>query len=417
VSKVFYGWTVTACAFVVLFLTYGVQYSFGIFVPAMTNELGWQHTSLGAAFSLYTVVYTSCSVLSGRLTDSLGPRRVVSLGALLLGVGLMATSQVSAQWQLYLCYGVVAALGMSSAYIPCNMTVVRWFRRKRGLALGLASSGASCGILAVPLVAVWMIESYGWRTGLFVLGATLLIITSVAARFMRRDPAQLGLLPDGDDALPEQSTNTLAFAEQAVDAPSWTLREAFTSASFWLFLAAFTLTMITLTIPFVHLASFAGDIGLSSLRGAMSISVIGLFALVGSVLLGTLSDRFGRQRSIVIAMVSQIIAYVTFFHTDNVAALYLGAIAFGFFYGGFATLFPALVGDLFGPAHAGAIGGFIFGAAGLMGGWGPALAGYLRDTEGDYHLAFLSCLVCAICSLLLFVLLPRPERAAAADAA
>ena len=123
--SLFYGWVVTACAFVVLFVTYGVQYSFGVFLPAMLDELGWQRASLGGAFSLYTMVYSGCSWISGRLTDTVGPRWVVTAGGLLLGSVIIATSQMMAQWQLYLCYGLIAALGMSSAYIPCNTTVVK----------------------------------------------------------------------------------------------------------------------------------------------------------------------------------------------------------------------------------------------------------------------------------------------------
>ncbi|MFT4584067.1 MAG: MFS family permease, partial [Gammaproteobacteria bacterium] len=164
------------------------------------------------------------------------------------------------------------------------------------------------------------------------------------------------------------------------------------------------------TVPFVHIASFARDIGLSNMSGAMTISVIGLFAFAGSMFLGALSDRIGRKVTIVISFVSQVIAFTLFLNADNATTLYLGAAAFGFFYGSFATLFPALVGDLFGPAHAGAIGGLIFAAGGLLGGWGPALAGYLRDVQGDYRLVFLSCLVTALCGLLLFALLPRPQR-------
>ncbi|MBI3799271.1 MAG: MFS transporter, partial [Deltaproteobacteria bacterium] len=128
----FYGWIVTACAFLVLFLTYGVQYSFGVFLPAMLDDLGWQRASLAGAFSLYTMVYTGCSWMSGRLTDSRGPRSVIAAGGALLGGGIIATSQMSAVWQLYVCYGLIAALGMSTAYIPCNTTVVKWFQRKRG---------------------------------------------------------------------------------------------------------------------------------------------------------------------------------------------------------------------------------------------------------------------------------------------
>ena len=138
--------------------------------------------------------------------------------------------------------------------------------------------------------------------------------------------------------------------------------------------------------------------------------MIGLFAIVGSVSLGAVSDRIGRKTAITIGLGAQVAAFGLFFNAESVTTLYLGAAVFGFFYGSFATLFPALVGDLFGPAHAGTIGGFIFGAAGLLGAWGPALAGYLHDVHGDYRLAFFFCVLIAACALLLFGLLPKPRR-------
>ncbi len=396
----FYGWIVVGGAFLVLFLTYGVQYSFGVFVPAMVDDLGWQRASLGGAFSLYSIVYMGFSLLSGRLTDSLGPRRVIGLGGVLLGLGIMATSQMSAQWQLYLCYGIIAALGMSTAYIPCNMTVVRWFHRKRGLALGVASCGASCGILIVPVLASFIIVHADWRVGLLTFGAGLFVLINVEARFMVRSPELIGLLPDG-------AGGSHTVPDEAV---GWTLREARATVSFWMFLLAFAVALLTITVPFVHIPGFARDIGLSAMGGAMAISITGLFALVGSIGLGALSDRVGCKPAMVLGLCAQVAAFLIFLAAENSSLLYVGTAAFGFFYGGIASLFPALVGDLFGRAHAGAIGGFIFGGAGILGAWGPAVAGHLRDVEGDYRLAFTLCALTAVCALLLFLFLPRPRH-------
>jgi MFS family permease len=404
----FYGWIVVACAFLVLFFTYGVQYSFGVFIPPMIDELGWRRASLGGVFSLYSLVYMGFSLLSGRLTDTLGPRRVIGLGGVLLGLGIMATSQISAQWQLYLCYGLVAALGMSTAYIPCNMTVVRWFHIRRGLALGIASCGASCGILVVPLLASFIIDQADWRVGLFTLGAALFIAINVVARFMVRGPELLGLQPDGAATPPSSGVAYVGSAGD--DLAAWTLSEARATITFWMLLLAFTIALLTVTVPFVHVPLFARDIGLSAMGGAAAISVIGLFALIGSIALGALSDRIGRKAAMALALCVQIAAFLIFLEADDSIMLYVGAAAFGFFYGGIASLFPALVGDLFGRTHAGAIGGFIFGGAGVLGAWGPAVAGYLRDVDGDYRLAFSLCALAATCALLLFLFLPRTDH-------
>lgn len=403
----FYGWIIVGCAFLVLFLTYGVQYSFGVFLPPMLDDLGWQRASLGGAFSLYSFVYMSSSLVSGRLTDTLGPRLVISLGGIMLGVGITATSLVTAQWQLYLCYGIVAALGMSTAYIPCNMTVVRWFYDQRGLALGIVSCGASCGILVVPVLATYIIALTDWRMGLLILGASLLVLITIAANFMVRSPELKGLQTDGRLTL---STNkNLRHSTAIEEARNWTLREARGTISFWLFLVAFAVILLTITVPFVHLPIFARDIGLSAMGGGMAISITGLFALFGSIGLGTLSDHSGPKRAILLALCAQLIAFIFFLLTKDITSLFVGAAAFGFFYGGIASLFPALVGNLFGRAHAGAIGGFIFGGAGIFGAWGPAVVGYLRDIDGDYSRAFILCSVTAACSLVLFLFLPKPK--------
>lgn len=413
-TRVFYGWVITASAFSVLFLTYGVQYSFGIFVPAMVAELGWPRAALGAAFSLYGVVYMCVTVISGRLTDTLGPRRVVTVGGLLLGAGIVATSQVTTQWQLFASYGIVAALGMSTAYIPCNMTVVRWFRRKRGLAAGLASSGSSCGILVMPLVVFALISITDWRTAMLWCGAGLCVLTIIAASFFVTDPAAAGLTVDGDPA--DSNDAVQASLSRTVDvapgAPDWTLAAARGSLSLWLFVLGFAVALITMTVPFVHLPGFAEDLGLPELTGAGSVSVIGLFALLGGVSLGALADRIGHRRAMLVGLGAQVIAYVALYYADGVGWLLGGAALFGVFYGSFVALFPALVADLFGLGHAGAIGGFIVGGGGLLGAWGPAAAGYLRDADGDFRRVFALCAVTALVALGQFATLPRPRRTA-----
>ena len=406
-KKIFYGWVIVCSAFAVLFLTYGAQYSFGVFIPAMLDDLGWTRASLGGAFSLYTVVYTSLSVVSGRLTDSLGARRVIGIGAVLLGMGLILTSQVTAHWQIYLCYSIVAAVGMSTAYIPCNMTVVRWFVRQRGVALGLASSGASCGFLFVPLIAGYLIVETNWRTALLVIAVVVLIVISIVARFMVSSPESIGLAADGEI----DSNHAFDTTPKSVSATPTGMRlgEAVNTRAFWILLAAFTIAMLSLTVPFVHIVGHAHDLGVSGIRAAMTVSIIGLFSLVGSVSLGVLSDRLGRKLTMLSAFAFQVVAFGLFLMAETLYGVYCGAAFFGLFYGGFATLYPALVGDLFGRAHAGAIGGAIFGAGGFLGGWGPAIAGYLRDISGDFELAFLCCVITAVLGLFLLALMPSPN--------
>lgn len=136
-GRVFYGWTVVTAAGLVLFMAYGTQYAFGVFFAALVEEFGWSRASLSGVFSLYAAVYSGFALVAGRLTDRWGPRTVIAIGGALLGAGLVAMSRVGALWQPYLLYGTIAALGMSTAYVPCNATVAKWFTRRRGLAVGV----------------------------------------------------------------------------------------------------------------------------------------------------------------------------------------------------------------------------------------------------------------------------------------
>ena len=163
VPRLFYGWVVLACVSLVLLLTYGMQYSFGVFLTIMLPDLGWSRASLAGAFSLYSLVYIGLSVASGHLTDRVGPRWVIAFGGCCLGSGMILVSRIHTPWQFYLCYGVLAGVGMSAAYVPCTATAVKWFQHRRGLAVGIAGGGASLGIAGVPPLSEALIARLGWR--------------------------------------------------------------------------------------------------------------------------------------------------------------------------------------------------------------------------------------------------------------
>src|ERR1700691_472826 len=167
--RFFYGWVVVACAFTILCIAYGIQFTFGVFMPFISADTGWDRGSLSLPYSMYIFVYSALGVVSGRLTDRVGPRIVLTVGGCVLGTGVMLVSRVHALWHLYVVFGLIAAAGMSAAYVPCNATVVRWFMHKRGLALSITSSGASFGMFIFPPLTTGLIAAYGWRGAYLVL--------------------------------------------------------------------------------------------------------------------------------------------------------------------------------------------------------------------------------------------------------
>jgi MFS family permease len=373
---IFYGWRIVAAAFLVLFTAYGAQYSFGVFFAALLDEFHWSRAGLAGVFSLYAFGYCVFGFPAGRLTDRWGPRAVVTAGGALIGTALTGMAWVTQLWQPYILYGVVAALGMGTAYVPCNGTVVKWFARRRGLAVGLASSGGSMGTFALPPLAQWLVAAIGWRAAYVVFGACVLVTLATVARVMRRDPESMGLHPDGEAAAPGGV------------APGVRLAAAMRTPAFWVLGAAFTATWLPVFIPLVHLVSLARDLGHGPGTGAWLVSALGAGAVVGRMIMGPVSDRIGRKPTLLVTMAMQAVAFGGFAVAAGVGALVVTSLVFGYSYGAISTLFPAIVGDFFGRAAAGAIVGFLFMLAGSMGAWGPLVAGAVHDATGSYGLVF-----------------------------
>jgi MFS transporter, OFA family, oxalate/formate antiporter len=391
----FYGWIVVACTFIVLCVAYGIQFTFGVFLPFISADTGWDRSSLSLSYSLYVFVYSALGVVTGRLTDRLGPRIVLTVGGCLLGGGVMLISQVHALWQLYIVLGLIAASGMSAAYVPCNATVVRWFTLKRGLALSITSSGTSFGMFIFPPLTTALITMYGWRETYLILGLLAVSAIISCATFIVRDPEKIGLQPDGH---PPQQTLPGHVAEHISLAKDWTLATARRTTTFWLLNIIFTLTWLVVFIPMVHIVPFAVDLGISQFRAAMTISVIGFAGFAGRLAIGTISDHLGRVPTLGLCLLFQALAFLGFTISTGLSLLYSAAAVFGFSYGGVTALFPALIGDFFGRTAVGAIVGFIF----------ALVAGYIYDATNSYSAAFVLSATLNMAALLLVFLLKKP---------
>ena len=416
---IFYGWIVVAGTFAVLMTAYGIQFTFGVFLPEIQEDTGWTRETLSRAFAFYVFLYGILGIVTGSAVDRFGPRPVIALGGLLLGFGYFSLSRTEEIWELYLYLSVVAAAGMSAAFVPCNSTVIRWFERYRGRALGIAMMGASIGNIAFPPLAVLLIGLAGWRAAYAWLGALGVSIVGVAAYFILRDPGVMNLQPDG--AVPDGEGAGEGGAAEGARVPPrrggpvatrypWTLAEARRTGVLWLMTAIFFLSWLVVFLPVVHLAPYAADLGMDPLRASSVISAIGLGGVLGRPLLGAISDRVGRIPAMLLTFGTQALVFTLFPISHSWVALCLEATAFGFAYGGGTTLFAAVVGDYYGRAATGAIVGFVFALAGSAAAFGPWLAGYAIDTTGSYDLAFWFGAVTngAACALVLFLRPPAP---------
>src|SRR5215212_1887573 len=159
--RVFYGWVIVGAAFCILAVAYIVWYSFSLFLVALVREFGWGRAEAAGAFSIYVLTHAVCAPVAGRLVDRFGPRALVHIGGLLAGLGLLGCSQVTALWQLYLCFGILAATGVTlMGWVPCVALVGHWFSRRLGLAIGIVGAGIGLGTFIGAPPVQWVIDTH-----------------------------------------------------------------------------------------------------------------------------------------------------------------------------------------------------------------------------------------------------------------
>ncbi|MEE9201839.1 MAG: MFS transporter [Dehalococcoidia bacterium] len=398
----FYGWIVVAASFLVL-MNYGIFYTYGVFFKPLIAEFGWSRAEASLAFSFYLVTYSIAGIFMGWLSDRHGPRLPVFLAALFIGGGFVALSQVSSLWMLYLFFGLVAALGHGASWLVPVSTVVRWFEQRRGMAVGIVTAGMGVGTLIFPPLANRLIASLGWRETFLVVGAVAFGYNALAALLLRRGPASLGLAAYGATAAAAPA------AEDPAPYPGHTLKEAVSTYAFWSIYAAVTLGFASYSLLLVHLVPYATDQGMDPGRATGALALIGVGALLGRTVMGTVSDRIGRRWTLRVAYVVNALAIAGLMAGLEIRLLYTIAFTVGFFGIGGSVVLGPLFGEMFGQLHLGKILGAFMTCGAVAGFVGPFLAGYLFDRTGSYSSAFIVATAIAAGGAVLTFLI-RPPR-------
>lgn len=399
--RFFYGYIVVLACFIIMMIAWGASFSFGVFFEPLLVEYGWTRAMTSGTFSLSMILMGLLSMGMGRVNDSVGPRIVMVVSGLFLGLGYLLMSQVHAIWQLYLFYGVMIGIGMGGAFVPVLSTVARWFVKRRALMTGITTSGMGIGTIIMPLIAGWLISGHGWRDSYAIVGITTLILIILAAQFLRRDPGQKGQLPYGAGEVKVEDSG------QATG--GFSLREAIHTRQLWILAGVYFFAFFFIIAMLVHIVIYATGQGISTTDATSILAVIGGVSIVGMTVTGNVADRIGNKSALIINGVLLIIAASWLLAATELWRLYLFAIIFGFAYGGITAVQSPITADLFGLRSHGAILGLVFFIATFADAGGPFVAGHIFDTNGSYHVAFLIFIGSTIVSLILATLL-KPTR-------
>lgn len=386
--RLFHGWRIVAVAFLTHCLTTGtVFYSFGVFFHPLSEQFGWSRSEISWGFSLTAIVGAVFAPFVGRFVDRFGPRPVQLFGASVLGLAFTMLGTIRQLWQFYACMGLLVAAGSTAlGTIPSNTAVARWFIRRRGRALGMATAGISMGgVIFVPLTQL-LIETVDWRGAFRVIGAIVVLVgLPPIALWMRSSPDEMGLLPDGD--APLQGVEAAEIAEEIEHSIS--ARDAVRSRNFWFVSVAFALTVSSLSAILLHQIPHLIDQGMPPALAAWVLGGTAGVGVLGKLGFGALIDRLEHRRVVLLCFTLQAVGVALLFLPLSHGVLLAYVLVYGYSMGGNATLQATVLAECFGRLHYGAIAGRMSPIIVITQALGVPFVGWIHDRTGTYAAAFL----------------------------
>jgi sugar phosphate permease len=385
-----YAWIVAGVTFLVLLVTAGIRATPGVLMVPLESEFGWNRAAISAAVALNIALFGLIGPFAASVMQRLGLRRIILAAIALLAVSVGLSTRMRNEWEFTLLWGLFVGTGTGvTSMVLAAVVATRWFDARRGLVMGALSAANATGQLVfLPLLAR-LVEQRGWRAAAMAVAVAAAIVFVIVLVAMRDRPEDLGLLPYGREP---GDANAQAQAAARALAPLDALKLASRSPAFWVLAGSFFICgASTNGLIGTHLIPACHDYGISEVRAAGLLAMMGIFDILGTTASGWLTDRFS-SRHLLFAYyslrgLSLLALPLTLADGGNHA---LGW--FAMFYGldWVATVPPTvrLTSDTFGRENTGVIYGWI-GASHQLGASMAAFgAGTIRTLLGDYRDAF-----------------------------
>jgi MFS family permease len=411
----FYGWIIVAISMVAGFFAAGVSnITMAVVLKPISDDLGWSRALTAAAVTVGAISGGVLSPFFGPIADRLGSRLLLSAGGALVGLLAFGVSLSTEPWQFYATFVPARAL---TEFLLCGVVpftaVANWFYLKRARVMGLVAMSVPLGASALSLVYQFFVAHYGWRSAFLALGISLWVLVVIpGVIFLRRQPEDLGLNPDGAPAATPHETDRLSTEEQQTPAaePSWSRPGAIRTSALWLVVAStFLASLGTGGIAF-HTVAYFTDNQITPGVAAGALSVMALSGALGNGLWGALAERIHPRRLSIATMLISAGAVALLMQARGIFTAYVFAVLFGLNARGAAVLTQILLGRYFGRRSFGAISSVLdpFHKGGL--GLGPLFAGIAFDFTGSYQFIFAIFLGNYLLSALLLSLARRPLK-------
>ena len=412
---IFYGWRVVAAASVQGMFGNGVVSSgFSVFFQSIRQELGVSYTAMALVFSLARAEGGVGGPIVGWIVDRYGARRMILIGGLMGGVGLMALSRATTYWQFVLIFVGLVSLGKTMGMGQTLMAVVnQWFIRRKGLAMStLMTSFAGGGAIVVPLLGLG-IATIGWRATLFYSGIFIFLLTLPVAYVIRSKPEDIGTLPDGD-APPSASEGGPASSGTGARAVStdFTVRQAIRTSAFWLLLIGLTIRTSSTNAIIIHIFPILEGEGLTEQQAVLFVSAMFFLAIPLRFGLGVARDYLPPRRILFVGMNVAALSLLPLLFFQGVVGVVIFIIGFAVVEGITSTNW-IMVSDYFGRSRFASIMGLmsLFHNTGMV--ISPIFSGWIRDTTGSYNVVMMTFMPLFVIGGIAFALARPPKHPSA----
>jgi sugar phosphate permease len=390
------AWVVLGICFFDLFVNYSVRLGFGLVLPEMIRTLQLSRSDGGSIYNAYLFTYISISPLTGYLTDRWGARWVISFSLGLVGSGALLLGAAHEIWALSLFFGL-AGLGSTGIWVPIITLIQRWFApQRRGLALGVLSTGYGLGFAALGAVFPWVVGALSWRYAWYFMGAAAVLLVLPNAVCLRSDPAESGLKPWGKES-PTGPGNASGPPEGRVP-----LGRILKERNFWFIgLSYFAIAYGLYGVTTFMVDYAANQLHLPLEKASLLATIHGLLQVAGVLTVMPASDYLGRKRTILIsnAVILCVLAGILVTSGWTVLCVLIGVLAA--FYGATFPIYGAMAGDYFPREAIGTVAGAwtpFYGLGAILTHW---VTGALRDATGVYGHGFGICTAMVAAGLVL----------------
>ena len=386
-----------------------------VFLKPVTEDLGVSRGLYSLMRSGEILIAAALAPLVGPMVDRFGGRWLIAGGALLAGLGFLLVSQVGAFWQFLLLRWIFVAIGgVFMCQMVVSVTLARWFVRKRGRAIAIASLGQGLAKVCIPVATAALFAWVGWRLTWSIFGLiTLVLVVIPAVIFIRRSPEEMGLLPDGMDvsAAPvgiksKDDAKAALVAEEAI----WTWRQVIRTKAFWIICFIYGMANVGIAGLNLHVFAYVTDIGFPPLVAATVLSIIASTQLGSTMVWGLISERLDIRHSSFVMFLVQSTGLALVLAAGQAIPLYIGFFLYGIGLGGSSVLQELIWASNFGRISLGMVRGlgvlvtYAFGAA------GAPFFGFIHDATGSYRSSFLAFVGALITSAFLSLAVRAPRK-------